>query len=807
MGALAGLRTPAAAALLGVGAAAATFVYARRTGTASDRTGGPGARSRDARWQSAAVLAGAALLGAVLGAADGERRRAACTASLLTGDSVTASGVVSGRVGAAGRGRIKLRLANVLLTAADGRCRVPALLARVAVDADSPGPGRDVAVVGEWRRFEDAGGVGWPSAPGRRGMLVGRLDPRTSEPATVSSGSTVGSGSPVGPWLLAVRARAAGRLARRLPPDVSPTALALLLAERDEIDPELRRRFVEAGLAHLLAISGMHVGILAVGALWLLGFVLGPRRRTPIALLLVGTYVLFIGAPPAARRALAVFAGMTWARLRGWPARTGELLGAALLASILVSPAGLLDAGLQLSFAGFAGVITGARIGTTLGERLRIPLSRVLARSGRSRPAVRPYQAIGAGVGALMATAPITALHFGQTTPVSVLSHFAGGPLVGLGLGSLAATLALPEMLAGPAADVATGTLRTLHFAAERFSELPGGHRAVPAPAVWTWIAWLLTIEAARRVHARSRLRAALGPAVFGVAILVAGPALGTAARGPALLCTLSVGQGDAAVLRTGGGRWLVFDGGPAWGDWNAGSMIVLPFLRRNGAVRVELAVLSHPDLDHLGGLKGLLPAIPVERMLDSGDPVPSESYADFLQAVDATGVQWIPVAAGDRFRLDGVTLTVLGPVHSTERPGGGKGTGDSGANATSLSFRLAIGGFRYLNTGDATAHEESALLTAWPRDSLRADLLKIGHHGSRTSTSRAFLDSVAPEIAVISVGARNLYGHPHPDVLARIREAGVERLWRTDRHGSLCVEVEPEGRWRVRGESMWRDP
>lgn len=204
---------------------------------------------------------------------------------------------------------------------------------------------------------------------------------------------------------------------------------------------------------------------------------------------------------------------------------------------------------------------------------------------------------------------------------------------------------------------------------------------------------------------------------------------------------------------------------------------------------------------------------IPVKRVLDSGDAVPSATYARFLAEVDATGVQWIPAAAGDRLRIDDAEITVLGPAHSTpggdaDPAAGGRAAAAGGANATSLSFRLTVAGrFRYVNTGDATMDEEAALLAGWPGDSLRADVLKVGHHGSRTSSGRVFLRTVAPALAVVSAGARNRYGHPHPDVLARLDASGVERIWRTDRHGTLCVEIGRDGRWRVRGEQEWRAP
>lgn len=718
----------------------------------------------------------AALIGSWPGGTTGQARRSACTASLLTGDSVDVVAELAARGGAAGRGRLRLRLRRATLRRAGRLCHLPFLLARASVDRPGLMPGDSVRVTGEWMRFESPGS--WAPAPERQGLLTGvavRLSDGTERP------------------LDRLRARAVDRLSARLPADVRPTALALLLAERDEIPPELRRQFAAAGLAHLLAISGMHVGLLAAGTGVLLGLLVGPRRRMPLTLLLVGGYVALIGAPPAACRALVVFAGYVWGRMRGWPLREGELLGAALLVALVAAPGDFLEPGLQLSFMGFAGVVGGTRVAHVL------PI-----RQGRLRTAVR---GAAASLGAVLATTPFTAYHFGQVTPVSLVSHFAGGPLVGAALGGLVATLTLPGALAAPAADVATGALRALHVVAEAFGRLPGGHRAVAAPSMAGWLAWLLVLEALRRTVVRGRPRAALPPLAFAAASVAAVPLLAGIARGPALLCTLSVGQGDAAVLRTGQGRWLVFDGGPAWGDWNAGRSIVHPFIRRHGARRVTLAVLSHPDLDHLGGLQGLLPLIDVERVLDSGDPVPSSAYADFLAEVDAAGVGWLPAAAGDRLRVDDVDLTVLGPMPPASGHRRTTGGGE-GANATSLAFRLTVAGrFHYVNTGDATQAEEAALVAAWPAESLRADVLKVGHHGSRTSSGPPFLHAVDPAVAVISAGEGNRYGHPHVEVLDRLRAMGTARIWRTDRHGTLCVEIAGDGRWRVRGERAWRRP
>lgn len=720
-------------------------------------------------------LAAATVCGGLLGAHAGLERSASCLAGLASGARVTATGLVAARSGAAGRNRVQVRLRDVRVRSSRGSCRAPALVGRLAATS-VPRPGVRLTIEGAWRPYPTTGPRRLPAAPERLGRVDGR--------ATGVDDATGGAA------LLALRSRAADRLAERLPPDVAPTALALLLAERDEVDPELRRRFASAGLAHLLAISGMHVGLLTAGLVTVLGTRLGPRHRLPLALAAVTVYVGLIGAPPAARRALIVVAGWTWARLRGWPAREGELAGAALLVAVLFAPGSLGEPGLQLSTAGYAGVITGGRVGRTWWP-------------GATRPA-KAGRAVAVAMGALLTTSPITAMHFGQVTPASLPAHFVGAPLVAMALGSLPLLLAVPEAASPPVAAVATGALRALHAAAQAFADLPGGHRAVSPPTPALWLAWAVLLAGVRGVIVSGGLRSLAVAGALATGILSTGPALGALRNEPALLCTLSVGQGDAAVLRTPGGRWLVFDGGPASPGWDAGTAIVVPFLRRHGARTVEVAVLSHPDLDHLGGLRGVFGALPVRRLLDTGDAVPSGAYAEFLADVDAAHVRWLPTAAGDRFEIDGVEMLVLGPF----REAGGDKFAVRDANATSLSFRLTIGGrFRYVNTGDAHAAEEISLLALWGADSLRADVLKIGHHGSRTSSSVDWLRAVRPGLAVISAGASNRYGHPHRVTLARVDTASIPLLWRTDRDGTLCVEVDDDGRWRIRGEAGWRRP
>jgi competence protein ComEC len=178
---------------------------------------------------------------------------------------------------------------------------------------------------------------------------------------------------------------------------------------------------------------------------------------------------------------------------------------------------------------------------------------------------------------------------------------------------------------------------------------------------------------------------------------------------------------------------------------------VVTPFLRDRGARSVSLFVLSHPHLDHVGGAGALFRTFRVDRVLDAGNPAPSGPYAEFLDAVREEGASWLPAADEARLRLDGVEITVLGP------DAGGGALWEGGAreaNEASVAVRVRIGeGFVYLNTGDASVEQEAAILARWPRDSLRAILLKVGHHGSRTASSSDWLEAVRPSLAVISAG------------------------------------------------------
>ena len=726
----------------------------------------------------AVALALAVLVGVLAGLPRGTAALGACVAKLEGNAPAVAAGTVADAVPAReagpGAGLVRVSIRDARIVSGGAVCRLGALRAFVRPGAAHEA-GSAVLARGVWRTA-DPGRL--PRPPEALGWLSGA----SLETLPAEHGLRGPRG--LGRWIIGWRAALLARLDARLAPRHRAIGKALLLADRSTLDPATRDAFVGAGIIHLLAISGLHVGLIGASLAWLIGLrVQGPRRLLWAAALTSG-YVVLIGAPPSAVRAALMFWGWALAFRRARPARIGDLAALAATLAILADPLIVTDPGFQLSFAGFTGVVVGGRV------RLPRPLS-----GRRVKALARP---LAVSCGAFLATAPIAAFHFERIVIASIPASVVAGAVVGLALPALALTLILPWGLWVLFAGAADASLACLAAIASFFADLPLSWSG-PGLGPRTWLA---AAGLAALALDRTRVRRGLGivAVAAGLALASAWPSVRSLLdRGTALVCTLDVGQGDAAVVRTGAGRWLVFDAGPggafaaagtasgrpAMSD--AGGRVVVPFLLAMGARTVELFAISHPHLDHYGGGAAVFDELRVRRVFDPGVPEPSAAYLAFLERVEEEGASWHAPRAGDRLRIDDVELEILWPEEEA----------GTDANEGSLSFRLTVHGFRYVNTGDAGEPVERAILARLAPDRPEADLLKLGHHGSRTSTSLEWLRAISPEIAVISAGMQNSYGHPHAVTLARLDSARVERVWRTDVDGPLCVESDADG-WRV---------
>jgi competence protein ComEC len=545
---------------------------------------------------------------------------------------------------------------------------------------------------------------------------------------------------------------------------------ALILGRRGGIERSLQDRFAQSGLVHLLSISGFHVGVITAWV-FLLGRLLHVRRGPALGLAAGASvaYVAFLGWPAPATRAAALAALGALSRVRQRRVDTNALLSATCLCVMLVDPWSILDLGAWLSVTALWGATTfSAWTDRTLGPTAW-------------------WRTLGSSVGATLATAPITAAALGAVAVVGIALNFAAIPLAALAVpGVLASLIAFP-LWPGLASALAGGAglaLHLLELLAAAGASVPLGHTVSPAEPRAA-VPWALALAVSLwGIGQRNTLSEAIrrwswaGVAALWVGLLWAW-APGPSNTGSGLaLHFLDVGQGDGAVLRTPGGRWVLIDAGPRGEHQNAGRRVVVPFLASRGARGLALVVVSHAHADHLGGVLSVLNRYEAGLVMEPGARVADPLYYGFLDELASEGIRWHAGRRGERLVLDGIAFTVLHPDPGW--PGWGEDV-----NEDSLVLLVEYGAFQAIFAGDAGFPAETEM-----RGRVRpVDLLKVGHHGSRGSTGTEWLDSLRPRVAVISVG-RNTYGHPSGQTLARLSSRRIE-VWRTDRDGAVTVTTD----------------
>lgn len=593
----------------------------------------------------------------------------------------------------------------------------------------------------------------------------------------------------------------------------------ILFGDTSGLPPEVAKDFRDAGVYHILAVSGSNVAFLVASwyelfgacvrrtAWWTGGW--AARVRAATALVIVAAYALMTGAGPSVVRASLMAAFWLSGQIAGRKPEVWNSMGLAGAFILATAPATLFDPGFQLSFAATAGIVAWSG-----------PVTRLLPEfQGRWRR-MNGYRTMAAAtLAAQLATWPVSAYHFGRVPalglPANLLVVPVSGWLVTGGAAAGLSSLALP--LLGRALNRVNFVLGAFLIRwTSAWGALPGASLDVGAPTPVLTVAYYLAVFAAflgsRPAFSgsvpgggRQRLRVILVWACLSMTALSiwwgALPSWGT----PVLQVTfLDVGQGDAILLRASGGRAALVDTGPpdaaSTGGNEQGRLVTL--LRRLGVKRLDWILVSHGHDDHDGSLDRCIKAFPVGVVLVSLGPW--EAFSEKHPALTRPGLKVRQLQCGQAFAWGHSRVEILWPPPSEGSEGGvgGGGAGDR-SNDFSVVARLVYGNTAFLFAGDIGAGTED-ILAGWGRAGRvfpRADVLKVSHHGSGTSSGPEFLRLVGAGAAVVSVG-RNVFGHPAPETLGRLVEAGAA-VWRTDRNGAVTVLT--DGR-ALRVEGFRRD-
>ncbi len=625
-------------------------------------------------------------------------------------------------------------------------------------------PGERLVVRGRLEPFDE------PRNPGEPSMreieadagIVGRL-----ASARVLARGAVEAWDPRA-WAARLRAAASRRI-RGVIPEPEATILAgALWGERGTLPDDLHDAFQATGTVHVLITAGLHLGIIAALIVLALGRIGLHRVATCIlAFALICAYAWLTGAHLPALRATAMLGIALLARACGARVTSWNALAAAAIIIACAWPASIASASFAMSFSCVAAIVLFAE---PLAERLQ-----------RWRLPEQLREAIALTCATQVGTWPLTAAIFSTLAPYAVLANAIVVPLVAVVLPLGIATLAFPVL-----APLTTLVLLLIETVVRSIAALPAARASLGAPAPWSIIAYdVLCIAAAlllRRSHGRLAL-AVLTLAFAGVIVPTIWPQ-----PHELRIIHLDVGQADAAVIRTPSGRTILIDTGGELehGDGavsnaeRVGARIVLGYLRRTGVTRVDLMILTHPHGDHVGGAAPIIEAMPVGMIFDSGQAYSGRAYRDAIAAAHSHGVPVVFARRGMRWTSgDGVTLDVLAPQLPFLAD-----TGDD-VNENSIVVMLGYGKFRELFMGDAGEASEARLLVAG--DDLHADVVKVGHHGSRYASTPAFVVGVNPRIAIMSVGRHNTFSHPAQSTVDAWRNVGAEVL-RTDRCGAISL-------------------
>jgi competence protein ComEC len=616
-------------------------------------------------------------------------------------------------------------------------------------------------------------------------------------------------------WIYSLRERLSASLARALPEPQGSLAQAILLGLRGNIPDSLYSAFSRTGTAHLLAISGLHISII-IAMLLSFGILVFGRQRSIyiwLTLALMWLYTMLAGMHPPIIRAAIMGSLFLMAEYLGRQRSAIIALSFAAAVMVGIQPYVLWSVSFHLSFLAMAGLIFlypyfqewGRKgIASLFGTRERIAAAGSMITDG-----------FAATLAAIVAVGPLIAYNFGVVSLVALPATFFSLPALPFIIVT-AGLVAFVGLLASLAAQILSWLawlfLSYLVFIVQGFDALP--HSSLEVTTISTWHVWgyyvILAVVIAALNHRKqladfsSRLTSGIKKVTKGipklrlgfstkwlilpllvVAILVWSVAL-TTPDDKLHVSFFDVGQGDAILIQTPNGQDVLIDGGPDPQKINLELSKKLPFWDRT----IDLIICTQPHADHITGLVEILQRYKVNQALEAEVSYNSSIYKEWCNVVEDKGIEYSIAQAGQGIDLgSGIKLEVLNPPEGLF-----EGTSHDVDN-NGLVLRLSWGLVSFLFTADI--REEAELELIGQRANLKSTVLKVAHHGSETSTTSQFLAAVDPEVAVISVGADNPFGHPGSEVVERlINSVGEDNVYRTDEDGTIELITDGERLW-----------
>ena len=564
-----------------------------------------------------------------------------------------------------------------------------------------------------------------------------------------------------------------------LPPPYNYLLIGMLLGEKSFIPPHLKAVFAEAGIMHILAVSGLHVGIIAMALLALLSMLKLPKKLKLFTLILILImYASITGFRPSVLRATIMFILLIGGKLINRSRNLNISLFFAAFLILLLNPLILYDAGFLLSFIVTFFIINLSPILQGLFSKIAVWIENPLAVS----------------TAAWLGIFPLSAYFFSKVSIISIVSNIFIIPLTGIAviLGFVTFFIGLMSIsLAGIVANINYLVLNLITLIAKSFSSLPFAFIYVAQPSIMVIILYYLTVFFIIEIFYKKTLSPKIKKKATLIVLSVTLLIIIVQVFYPTdnlKVNFINVGEGDCILIEAPNKINILIDGGGTpQSDFDVGSKIVIPYLRRKGINEIDLLILTHPHLDHLEGLLPVLKEFKVGMVLDSGLICDISAYKEFISIIQKKGIPYHKAKAGDNFIFsNNLEIFLLNPLYDSDF------YDESDFNNASIVVKLFYKNADFLFTGDIEVTAEKKLLV-W-QNILQSDILKVGHHGSITSTNLEFLDKVDPRIAIITVG-KNHFGHPSQKIIERLEDENIQ-IYRTDEDGTIIIRTNGQEYW-----------
>jgi competence protein ComEC len=573
-----------------------------------------------------------------------------------------------------------------------------------------------------------------------------------------------------------VRRSIAGKIDELFEVRESAFLKGLLLGERSELPQDIKLDFVNAGVMHILAVSGLHIVIVTMMLMVVLRIIRIPERARIILVICMLIYYAFLtgGSASVVRSVIMAIVFLVSKAIE----RKTDIYNVLAVSAIIIlayDARQLFQPGFQLSYAAvFSLVYFYPKV---------CSVRQIIPEKYRNWPVMVMLQAVAVTIAATIGTIPFSAYYFGKISVIGVVVNIFAVPLSNaiLCLGMLATVVGYcSAWIADIYASATSFLTNCLLWSVSVVADVPYAFlRARFDPL--RFVALFGVIALMSNCMKQERRKRSLIAALFGINAVMY-YLIAFSPQGNRLRVTfVDVGQGDAALVSFPDGQHVLVDAGPVSANYDAGARVLLPLLRWNGIDRLDAVIVTHPHSDHLGGIRSLLRSIPVDAVVDAGSRTSSTLYDEYIRLLDSLNIPRATTHAGELLQFsNALRCYVLYPDSDDVLR-------NRNLNNQSVVVKMQYGETSLLFSGDAESEAEGEMVRKYG-SFLRSNLLKVGHHGSKTSSTEEFLKNIQPEVGIISVGRKNKFRHPSEEVIKRFKSGQCEIL-RTDKEGAIIFE------------------